>query len=282
MKALLAFAATLALAAPALSQSLDALQQSFMAKYDALNQTRDQKLETLTANYSAALKRLLDDTKKSGNLDSVLPIRDELNAVEANTWPLPGLAKTAPRQLVDLRTKFAEARNQLTKEHGTELVSLVNKMQQLLKQKEAELTKNNDVDGALAARKMGETLETDEGVKQARASLVAPPDTTTQSNPSNLPLAKFIPGTVWEYRSGPIGGQMNAGFLLFFKGGKMLCTLPHSGAGTWKVSGDSQIDVTIAPYLTIRYQMSPDRLEINGDDGKAERRGKLHAVPIAR
>ncbi len=143
-----------------------------MSKYDALNQDRDQKLEKLTANYSAALKRLLDDSKKSGDLDAVLPFRDELAATEANTWPLPALPKTTNPKLRDLRTKYADARAKITKDHATELVALVDKMQELLKAKEADLTKQGDLDGALAARKMGQTLEQDDGIQAARSGLM--------------------------------------------------------------------------------------------------------------
>ena len=253
-----------------------------MQKYDALNQDRDQKLEQLTANYSAALRRLLDDSKKSGDLDAVLPVRDELAAAEANTWPLPELPGAAPRRLADLRAKFVGARGEVTKDHGVELVALVDKMLQLLKDKEAELTRSGDVDGALAARKMGETLETAEGVRQARSLLAETPATATPGSPASLPLDKFMPGTVWAYSCGLIGGRIDEGFLLFFKGGKMLSTLPNAGAGTWKVAGDAEVDVKIGPYPTIRFRLSADHLEMNGDDGKAQRRGKLHAVPVSR
>lgn len=172
MKALLALAATLALAASALSQSLDVLQQSFMAKYDALNRDRDQKLEKLTSGYSAALTRLLDELKASGNLDAVLPVRDELTAVERNTWPLPDLPNTANPRLRDLRTKYADAHDKATKSHAADLVALVDKMQALLKDKEAELTKKGDLDGALAARKMGQTLDDDPALMEAREQVL--------------------------------------------------------------------------------------------------------------
>ena len=170
-------ATTLALAAASPAQSLGTLQKGFMDKYDALNRDRDGKLEQLETNYAAALTRLLDDSKRTGNLDAVLPVRDEISAVESHTWPLKELPKTAPRQLVEMRAKFVDARNKTAADHATELVALVDRMQQLLKDQEAELTRKGDIEAALTARKMAETLDQDATIQAAR----------TEAHPKRVP-----------------------------------------------------------------------------------------------
>lgn len=165
----LILAATFALTAPrAAAQSLDSLQKGFMEKYDALNQERDEKLDKLTTSYAAALKRLLQDLQKTGNLDAVLPARDELTAIESGKDELPTLAPTSPPPLRSHRAKFLEARTTIHADHARALVALADRMNSLLATQEADLTKAGKLDDALAAKRMRETLANDPGIRQAR------------------------------------------------------------------------------------------------------------------
>jgi hypothetical protein len=155
--------------APLAAQSLDEVQRSFMSRYDELNTDRDAKLEKLAEGYLAALKRLREELQKTGKLDAVLPVRDEITAVETDADPLPEWPAGIPDRLRPLRAKYQESRTGIVREHARELVALADKMVAYLKEEEAGLTKVGKVEEALVARKMSESLGTDEGLVAARA-----------------------------------------------------------------------------------------------------------------
>ncbi len=263
----------------AAAADLGQLQASFMARYDEANATRDESLKKLEASYLAALKKLEDRLKDTGDLDQVLPVREEISVVEDGAEDLPDLPDKPPAQLPGMRRKFVSARTKVVMEHARELLALVEKMDQVLSEQETRLTREGDVDGALAARKMSATLEADAGIQKARELLGKRSGHMAGGSGDSLPLEKFLPGTVWAYESGPKDGSSHEGFILFFAGGKLLNTLPNAGPGTWKVDGD-KLALTVNPYPTVLFTVGDERRSLNGDDAKSRRRGKLHAVPV--
>jgi len=148
----------LAFEPPANAQSLDEFQRGFTEECVGLGQERDRDLEKLATNYIKALQDLDEKTTQSGNLDAVLPVRDEIEAVEGSKWPLPFLSKTAPERLRELRDTYIEERRKIEERHSKRLGELVSKTTDLLKQREVELTKAGDVDGALAARETASAI----------------------------------------------------------------------------------------------------------------------------
>jgi hypothetical protein len=164
---LIAIAAAL-LTAVSTAQSVDELQKNFTTKCDDLNADRDAKLEKLDAGYKVALKTLVDDTQKSGKLDAVLMIRDELTAIETGKTPLPALPANCPPSLRTLRTKYLEQLTKISQDHARELAGLANRMQTLLAGMETSLTKEGRIDDALAAKRLREKLATDTGIKDAQ------------------------------------------------------------------------------------------------------------------
>lgn len=161
----------LAMAVPASADTLAQLHKSFMERYDAANQSRDDQLKKLDASYLAALERQVEKNKATGKLDAVIPFFDEVQDVKTAKDPLPELPATAPAELKQMRAKHAEARDKILKSHAQAVSSLATKMETALKTQEAELTKAGKIDEALAAKHMRESLTSDKEVFSARKSL---------------------------------------------------------------------------------------------------------------
>ena len=148
-----------------------------MARYDETNAERDQGLEKLRTSYLGALKRHLAEVQKTGRLERVIPVRDEVEAIEGKVDPLPELPEKAGRELKDFREKYVAARERILQTHAQTLVELADKMDEALKSAEASLTKAGKIDEALAAKRMRETLAEDAGIQGARSR----PAKTSQS-----------------------------------------------------------------------------------------------------
>lgn len=197
----------LAMGFAASASELGKLQDSFMARYDETNQERDDGLKKLESSYVAALERHLDKVKSTGKLERVIPVRDEIQAVQKDAAALPELPNSADRDLRKMREKFVGAREAIVESHALALVQLAGKMDELLKKTEADLTRQGKIDDALAAKRMRETLTEDTGIQAAsrfsesRSQSLQPKD-----------WIKFSDGT-WEVRGsgpsyiGPIGGS---------------------------------------------------------------------------
>lgn len=161
------------LTAPVLLQAADlgTLQSSFIKRYDEVNGTRNEQLETLQSSYAGALERHLVKIKAGGEIEKAIPVRDEIEAVKANTQPLPEIPKTADPELQNMRTKYLGARSKVVTTHAESLVALADKMDQALEAEEKDLTRNGKLDDAMAAKRMRETLSEDRGIASARKLL---------------------------------------------------------------------------------------------------------------
>lgn len=161
----------LGLTSTLLSADLGALQSSFIARYDELNETRDEQLKKLQASYAGALERHLEKTKASGDIEKAIPVRDEIEAIKAGTDPLPELPESSDPELKGMRTKYVEAKTKVNTTHAESLVSLADKMSAALEGEEKDLTRKGKLDDALAAKRMRETLGEDQGIVGARELL---------------------------------------------------------------------------------------------------------------
>lgn len=155
-------------AMPSKAQSFDALQATFMEKYDALNSKRDESLKKLSEGYLQVLERLMKQATDAGRLESALPIRDEIAAVNDGKWPLDDLADDTLGALKANRTKFVTAREKIVSEHAAGLVQLASRMEAQLKRKEVELTRQEKLDEAVSVRRMREALMEDAGLQRAK------------------------------------------------------------------------------------------------------------------
>jgi hypothetical protein len=156
--ALFLFAGPLAAA----EDEVEQLQTAFEKRHGEAKAKRDEQLDKLEAGYQAALNRHIDKVKASGNLEDVLTLRDEVDAVREGVDPLPALPATATQEFKQLRKTFEEARAGIEKAHTAALSDLATKMSEVLKAKEVQLTKAGKIDEALAAKKLRESIEKNE------------------------------------------------------------------------------------------------------------------------
>ncbi len=155
LAALFLFAGPLAAA----EDEVEQLQVAFEKRHGDANGKRDEQLAKLETGYLAALNRHIDKIKASGNLEDVLTVRDEVEAVKEGTDPLPALPATATQDFKQLRKTFEEARAGIEKAHSAALTDLATKMIEVLKAKEVQLTKAGKIDEALDAKKLRESIE---------------------------------------------------------------------------------------------------------------------------
>jgi hypothetical protein len=153
--ALVLFAASPAVA----GEEVEQLQVAFEKRHGDANAKRDEQLAKLETGYMAALNRHIDKVKASGNLEDVLTLRDEVEAVKEGIDPLPALPATATQEFKQLRKTFEEARAGIEKAHSAALADLATKMTELLKAKEIQFTKAGKIDEALDAKKLRASIE---------------------------------------------------------------------------------------------------------------------------
>jgi hypothetical protein len=177
MHAALLFSCMLLLTLRVAGGPLDDLQSNFETRCDFAAADRDLQLKKLDASYLAALDRQVEKIKATGKLDAVIPFIEEVKAVQAAKDPLPDLPAGASLELQQMRTKHAEARSKILKSHAEALASLADKMEAALKSRETEFTKAGKFDDALAAKKMRESLASNQDLALARGQLDAPKPT---------------------------------------------------------------------------------------------------------
>lgn len=158
----------LAVAIPVAAQSVDQLRKSFDEHRERTAAVRDGQLEKLSESYLGGLQRLLDKTKASGKLDTVLPVHEEIEAVKHGDAELSPLPEAAMPELKQMRAKFQDGRHQILKTHATALDALAAKMESALRAREADLTKTGKIDEAVAARESLADMAKDKDLLAAR------------------------------------------------------------------------------------------------------------------
>jgi hypothetical protein len=112
-------------------------------------------VKSLNAKYVAALDRALDAATKASNLDGALALRAEKNAMEDQA-PLPADDSTLKEPLKSLHLTYRSSLNQLETLREQRVQPLREKFLQAMDAYLAELTRANNLDGALDVRKRRE------------------------------------------------------------------------------------------------------------------------------
>lgn len=148
---------------------LEKLKQSFEARRASAVDEHAKAAEKLVMSYRVALERLQDKAQKSGKLEDVLPVRDEIARIDKEESPLPPLGPTASPELKKLRETYDQASAKAAKAHAEEIAAMADKMIDLLEKESETATKAGRIDDALAIEKMIEALGVDQGLQDARA-----------------------------------------------------------------------------------------------------------------
>lgn len=108
----------------------------------------------LSKRYVAALKVLEGRLTAEGNLDAIIRVREEIQSVTDSGEP----AANDEKSVVELRGKYVAARELITKEADVARKAVVDTLAKLLREREAGLTKQGQVEEALELRKEGERM----------------------------------------------------------------------------------------------------------------------------
>ena len=150
------------------SERLIRLEQGFRSRCEEAKVKMDSELRKLDKGYLGALDREMEKAKASGRLESALPVKTEIDAVKNGADPLPDIGANAPYEVKKLRGKYAEERKKIQWTHATALAGLSEKMETSLSALEADLTKAGQIDDAIAAKVLRESVSADPSVKEAR------------------------------------------------------------------------------------------------------------------
>jgi hypothetical protein len=191
---------------------LTRLHENFMERYDEINRQLAEAETSLADGYLKALNRLREKIQTSGIIEKVLPVRDEITAIQNRVSPLPELPAAAPTELKQLRETYQKSLNAARKKHAAALVPLADKMIQLVNTESETLTKAGKLDEALVARHMAKTLEENQTILDARA-LIAPTPGTATGTWQNLAKLPFTINSSGPIYCGPVIGEGGKGNL---------------------------------------------------------------------
>jgi hypothetical protein len=189
---------------------LTRFHETFMERYDEINQQLADAETSLADGYLKALNRLREKIQAEGIIEKVLPIRDEITAIENRVSPLPQIPATASSEFKQLRETYQKSLEAARKKHAAALVPLADKMIQLVNTESESLTKAGKLDEALVAQHMAKTLEEDPKITAARM-LVAPPPGITTGPWLNLAKADFVIDSSAIHYVGPVEGEGGKG-----------------------------------------------------------------------
>jgi hypothetical protein len=160
--------ANLFLAQSALSNPLETLQRSYSERVGTADAEHDHRLERLAAGYIAALERQIEVTQRGGNLEEVLILKQEIEALKAPKPVLQELPQSVTQPLRKLRETYQEAVATSAMDHAAKRVHLADRMAKALKDLEVQQTKDGKIEVALATRMALKELAEDPEVMAAR------------------------------------------------------------------------------------------------------------------
>ncbi|MGJ8696833.1 MAG: hypothetical protein ACSHYF_10970 [Verrucomicrobiaceae bacterium] len=151
--------------------TLAELQLTFEINRQKIDQAQTDKLVNLRNSYKTALTRLQGKYQKAGKLDDALMAKNEVRLVTSAIWPIPALPKEAPSDLTSARKIYLKNNLGIQKEYGTELIKIVDRMDDLLEKQIIELTKSGELEDAKSARTYQTSLRNDAEIQAARTLL---------------------------------------------------------------------------------------------------------------
>jgi hypothetical protein len=158
-------------ALPAFSNPLETLQRSYSERVGITDAEHDHRLEKLATGYISALERQLAVTQRGGDLEEVLALKQEIEALKAPKPALPELPANAAATFKKLRETYEGSVAKSVKEHAVKRVELADRMVKALKELEVQQTKDGKIEGALATRRVFEELEADPEVAAVRRTV---------------------------------------------------------------------------------------------------------------
>ena len=150
-------------------KTVDELALAYQAKVEDLNSKRLASIENLDRGYLRRLGTLKKDVQKTGKLEAVEPIEQEIEKIKAQTWPLDPLPREIASSVKKARKLYSETRFKMEKANAEKVVDLADRMLDFLDKKKISATQVGELQEAKAARDLILSLEADATVAAARA-----------------------------------------------------------------------------------------------------------------
>ncbi len=133
---------------------METMRTSVMAEIETIETESLFKQADLSKRYMSALDALEKKLMPEGNLDIIVHIREERQAIEKSGQPSP----RADKPIVELRDRYNSALKVIRDDLALSRKKVTDGISQKIKDQESALTKSGKIDEALALRKEGERL----------------------------------------------------------------------------------------------------------------------------
>jgi hypothetical protein len=141
-----------AAAAPATADVLARYGTTYEAEFKKLTDKREADLVSLRQQYLGSLKKLEAAEQAAGNLAPLLAIREEIGRFEKENGVTEFNLRAEPESVASRQNLFLQRDGAIRLEFAKGLVSLTDKLVAALDKLQTDLTRQNQIDAALAAR----------------------------------------------------------------------------------------------------------------------------------
>lgn len=163
-------------------------QASYQQRCEEADEECQISLNKLRVSYREALLRHMDKVKGSGKLELVLPVSEEIKALEDGVSSLPALSDGAGEGLKTMREIYEAARDEVRLKRLKTIVELTETLDQALLKREQDLIRSGDIEEAQQARHLREALAKDPDVVEGRRVLMAVEDAAKPGLGGWIPL----------------------------------------------------------------------------------------------
>lgn len=174
-------------------------ETAFSRELSHVTGMRDSSLSTLAQQYRDAISRLLDTKRGEGALSAVLEIQDELKRLGSFPSPPPPGQHFTLEELNTFSATYRTNHTRIRGEAARRILQRADAYAQNLEQAEAQLTRQNDIGNALAARQIKERLLEQPEIANARVDFARLEEVLAQTAPpaASAPAAPAVaPGPV--------------------------------------------------------------------------------------
>jgi len=148
--------------------TLEELEKSYEDKLSEVRREESEALRDLANGYIGALSRIETNYRKSGRLDEVLLVRDEIKAISERKWPLGVLPEKISLETADPRKIYIKNRIKIEQEAASREIEAADKMLAALDRRVKLLTQSGEIEEALLARQIIADVGKEEGLLAAR------------------------------------------------------------------------------------------------------------------
>lgn len=176
-------------------RTLTTLRRAFAAELEKTAETRREKLGKLNGIYTESLTKLRKKAQADGNLDALVALQTETKRfAEEGTLTDRDLSNTSA-ELRKLQGGFLASRQRAARNEAESVVALAENYEAALAARQAKLTREGELEEALAVKKERTELSSHPGVSAAKFALADAESRRPPSPPRTRPKPDSEPTT---------------------------------------------------------------------------------------